>query len=98
MATGWSANMDFMNARNSMPVDYCLKPLESDIGVYPAGPVWAEADVDHAAWCLSQLAADSGLRQRLGSRAASDIKNQLSPLVVGEKIRQRLRIIGDRLA
>ena len=98
VATGWSANMDFMNARNSMPVDYCLKPLESDIGVYPAGPVWAEADVDHAAWCLSQLAADSGLRQRLGSRAASDIKNQLSPLVVGEKIRQRLRIIGDRLA
>ena len=58
VATGWSANMDFMNADNSMPVRYRLEPLAQDVGAYPAGPLWAEADIDHAAWCLIQLARD----------------------------------------
>ena len=94
VATGWSANMDFMTAANSMPVSYQLKPLEHDLGAYPPGPLWAEADIEHAAFCLGQLASDPSLAQRLGSQAAQDIHHQLSPATVGQQIRQRLQMLG----
>lgn len=94
VATGWSANMDFMTADNSMPVRYRLEPLAHDVGAYPAGPLWAEADVDHAATCLVQLVADPQLAQRLGRQAAEDIRRQLNPAEVGRQIRQRLQLIG----
>lgn len=94
VATGWSANMDFMNADNSMPVRYRLEPLAHDVGAYPAGPLWAEADVEHAAWCLVQLVGDPRLARRLGRQAAHDIRAQLNPAEVGQQIRQRLRLIG----
>lgn len=94
VATGWSANMDFMNAGNSLPVRYELKPLDRDLGAYPAGPLWAEADVEHAAWCLGQLASQPDLALRLGAQAARDIQHQLSPATVGRQIRQRLQMLG----
>lgn len=93
VATGWSGNMDFMTNENSMPVRYELKPLEFDQGAYPAGPLWAEADIDHAAWCLEQLVEDSELGRRLGKRAQNDVRRQLSPAVVGRQIQRRLRML-----
>lgn len=94
VATGWSANMDFMTADNSMPVRYKLKPLEHDVGAYPAGPIWAEAEVEHAAECLVQLANDPLLAKRLGEQAAKDIRRQLGPAAIGDQIRQRLQMLG----
>ena len=94
VATGWSANMDFMNVRNSMPVEYKLNPLAQDLGAYPAGPLWADADVEHAAWCLTQLASQPELVARLGRQAALDVRAQLSPRAVGRQIRQRLQMLG----
>jgi glycosyltransferase involved in cell wall biosynthesis len=94
IATGWSANMDFMTAENSMPVRYQLKALDRDLGAYPSGPLWAEADIEHAAWCLGQLASQPDLVQRLGRQAARDVQRQLSPQAVGKQIRQRLQMLG----
>ena len=34
VATGWSGNMDFMTAANSLPVDYQLVTLQADAGPY----------------------------------------------------------------
>lgn len=94
VATGWSANMDFMTDANSMPVRFRLVPLAHDVGAYPAGPVWAEADVEHAAWCLCRLVEDPLFKQQIGQQAATDIKLQLSPKAVGERIRLRLSVLG----
>lgn len=94
VATGWSANMDFMTDANSMPVRYQLTALAHDVGAYPAGPLWAEADVDHAAWCLCRLVEDPLFKQQIGQQAATDIKLQLSPAAVGERIRRRLSLLG----
>jgi glycosyltransferase involved in cell wall biosynthesis len=94
VATGWSANMDFMTAQNSMPVQYTLQPLREAVGAYPAGPLWAEADVDHAAWCLQRLASDPALRSQIGQQASHDIRTQLSPQTVGRQIRNRLAVLG----
>ena len=93
VATGWSANMDFMHAENSMPVQYTLEPLLEAVGAYPAGPLWAQADIDHAAACIRRLLDDAGLRQEMGQRAAQDIRRQLDPKTVGKLVSDRLKAI-----
>ncbi len=94
VATGWSANMDFMTPENSMPVNYALKALAEDVGAYKAGPLWAEADIDHAAQCIVRLASDGNMAARLGQQAARDIRQQLSAKEVGVQIRRRLQMLG----
>ncbi|MDB5884138.1 MAG: glycosyl transferase group 1, partial [Polaromonas sp.] len=94
IATGWSANTDFMTADNSFPVRYRLQSLQQAVGVYPAGQPWAEADIDHAAWCLTRLLDDPALRRQIGIRAAADIRRQLSPEAVGALVRERLSLLG----
>ncbi|MGZ8291403.1 MAG: glycosyltransferase [Telluria sp.] len=94
VATGWSANMDFMTVENSMPVHYTLKPLEETLGAYPAGPLWAEADVGHAAECIRRLLDDAGLRAELGRRAAQDVGRQLHPDTVGKLVSDRLKALA----
>jgi glycosyltransferase involved in cell wall biosynthesis len=94
VATGWSANMDFMTFENSMPVKYTLEPLKQHTGAYRAGPVWAEADIEHAASCIRRLLDDRALRERIGKQAAVDIARQLSPQAVGERVKERLQAIA----
>ena len=95
VATGWSANMDFMNVSNSMPVRYELKPLTRDLGPYEAGALWAEADIEHAAWCLRKLAAEQGFAQHLGNQARETIRRDLDPRVVGERVAARLKSLAQ---
>lgn len=94
VATGWSANMDFMTLDNSMPVHYTLAPLAETLGAYPAGPLWAEADVDHAAECIGRLLDDDALRASLGRRAALDVGAQLHPDTVGALVAGRLKALA----
>src|SRR5262249_14838726 len=90
IATGYSANMDFMNAGNSFPVRYELVRLQGDHGSYPEGSTWAEPDVEHAAE-LMRLVYESPARAReVALRGERDIWRYLSPASVGERIRERL--------
>jgi len=93
VATGWSANMDFMDESNSLPVAFELKPLPRPIGPYEAGIPWAEPDIDHAAAALRRLVTDRDLAARLGQNARETIRRTLDPQVVGARVRQRLDVI-----
>jgi glycosyltransferase involved in cell wall biosynthesis len=95
IATGYSANTDFMNATNSLPVHYELVTIDQDHGPYRRGARWAEPDIDHAALQMCKLVEDRGLARRLGAAAREDIRQQLSPAVVGVLIQQRLRAIRE---
>lgn len=94
IATGWSGNMDFMTPMNSYPVEYELKPLMETHGVYEKGPVWAEPDIDHAAWCLKQVIDKNADAKAKAKRAAADIDRLLSPKAVGAQVRERLNLIS----
>ncbi len=94
VATGWSANMDFMDESNSVPVAFRLEPLARPVGPYEAGIPWAEPDVEHAAAALRRLASDRGLAKRLGRCGQETILRTLAPEVVGNRVRQRLEIIS----
>lgn len=93
LATAWSGNTDFMNARNALPVDYRLVRLDADAGPYPRGERWADPSIDDAVAKMRQIAADAALRARLGERARADCRGQLAPDVVGAQIAARLRAI-----
>lgn len=94
IGTGWSGNSDFMTARNSCPVGYSLVTLDRDHGPYPAGQVWAEPDIDHAAWYLRRLVEDRALAQRLGDAGQQTIRTDYSPERVGQLYRARLVQLG----
>jgi glycosyltransferase involved in cell wall biosynthesis len=51
LATGWSGNMDFMDSRNSVPLDFTLEPVGSRMsGLLPhfrPDMRWAEVDEAH---------------------------------------------------
>jgi len=70
IATGWSGNMDFMDAACAVPIGYRLVAVHDPRGVYDIpGAVWAEADLDEAVVQLRRLADDPTLRAEIGMRA-----------------------------
>jgi glycosyltransferase involved in cell wall biosynthesis len=70
IATGWSGNMDFMDASCAALIGYRLVPVTDPRGVYDIpGAVWAEADRDETVEHLRRLADDAALREQMGARA-----------------------------
>jgi glycosyltransferase involved in cell wall biosynthesis len=61
VTTGWSGNMDFMDASNALLVGYAMKPAEDEGGVYSVPEAfWAEPDVNEAAMALRMLTENIG--------------------------------------
>ncbi len=90
IATGYSANTEFMNLNNSFLVQYDLVTLSQDFVPYKKGNVWAEPDVDHAAHLMRQVFENPEQAQQVGAKAAQDICTLLGPQTVGQKIKNRL--------
>lgn len=66
LATGWSANVEFMDPASSQLVDYALIPVEGDGAIYQVGR-WADADVDDAARKLARMIVDDAWRAQLAA-------------------------------
>lgn len=78
VATGWSGNLDFMTAENSVSIPYRLVPVETQHSAYLSEvgrpeQVWAEADIETAAEQLRVLHADPDRRRVMGAKAADDM-------------------------
>lgn len=96
VATGWSGNLDFMNDDNSALLPYKLIPVEDrDNAFDDKGQKWADPDVEAATLWLTRLADDPELRLRLGSRAARDVADYLSPARFANSVRSLL-CCGER--
>jgi glycosyltransferase involved in cell wall biosynthesis len=79
IATGWSGNMDFMDATCAAPIGYRLVPVIDSRGVYDIpGAEWAEADLDDAVVQLRRLADDPALRAEIGLRARAAALTRLT--------------------
>jgi glycosyltransferase involved in cell wall biosynthesis len=79
IATGWSANMDFMTVESSILIDYTLIPVVDDQRGYDGyNAVWAEPNVHQAAEALRLLIESPEERNRLGQAARAQILSYLS--------------------
>jgi len=90
VATPYSGNVDFFNLNNGYPVRYRLVRLERDVGPYPAGAVWAEPDVEHAARQMRRVFEHRDQARAIGERAREDLSRQLSAKTIGATMAQRL--------
>lgn len=80
VATGWSGNLEFMDAESAALVAYKLVPAVDPRGVYEApGAEWAEADVHDAAAHLRRLADDPEARLALAARGQAHAVAALGP-------------------
>ncbi len=93
IATGYSANTDFMNVGNSFSVSYDLQALSENSGYFKKGSLWANPNVEHAAELMRYVFENRRKAEEIGAKAASDIRQLLSPAAVGEKMRRRLERI-----
>ncbi len=78
LATGYSAPWEFLSPANALPVDYGMIPVENGNGVYPNGSLWADPDIEHAAWQMKRFTTDSALRTRL-ARDTAVVSRRLTP-------------------
>jgi glycosyltransferase involved in cell wall biosynthesis len=88
IATGWSGNMDFMDAESAALVGYRLVPARDPRGVYEvAGAVWAEPDQADAVAHLRRLADDAVARRALGARGRAAATARLGAGALAEAVR-----------
>jgi hypothetical protein len=93
IATGYSGNLDFMTAENSLLVDHELVPIGEGFDPYPADGVWAQPSVEHAAAHMRRVFEDREFAARLGATAAADIRRTHSAAAAGEILAERLELI-----
>ncbi len=90
IGTGYSGNVDFMNAENSYLVDYTIGRVGPECEIYPPEGEWADPSVEHAAQMMRWVYGDPEQAARIGARAREDIARTLSPEATGAAMRWRL--------
>ena len=93
IATGYSANIEFMNIGNSFLVKYKLISVPQEAWYHQEGVVWADPDIDHAASLLRYVFDNYQQALQVGAKAAQDVQSLLNPQAIGEKVRNRLEQI-----
>ena len=76
---------------------YELVPLERDHGPYRRGQIWADPDLDHAAWCMRRLAEDAEFCRTVAAAGRHTIHTEFSPAAVGRRYRARLDTLARLL-
>jgi glycosyltransferase involved in cell wall biosynthesis len=95
IVTNYSGNTDYAKPDNSCLVDYSLIPVqEGQYLFHENNQVWADPDVEHAAWHMKRLANDPGLGVALGEKARAFVSENYSPAHCGQLYKQRLHELG----
>jgi glycosyltransferase involved in cell wall biosynthesis len=93
IATGFSGNLDFMDAETSFLVDHELVPIGPGNEPYPADGEWAEPDVGHAARLMREVFEHPERARAVGELGRRSIRATRSPEVAGAELARRLRRI-----
>ncbi|MFD3264084.1 glycosyltransferase family 4 protein [Phenylobacterium ferrooxidans] len=78
IATGWSGNLDFMDANSAMLIPFHQIPVQDSQGIY-AGQTWADPDTAAAAEALQRLRTTPELGRRLAENGRRMVGERLSP-------------------
>ncbi len=95
IATSYSSNTEFMNVGNSFLVDYEKVEIADNYGPYKQGDIWANPNIEHCANLMKYVFNNYSQAQKIGLKAAQDIKSLLSPETIGKKIKTRLEYIAQ---
>jgi glycosyltransferase involved in cell wall biosynthesis len=90
IGTAYSGNMDFMNAANSCLIGYQL--IDVLPGTYPHADrqVWADPDVDQAAYFMRRVANDAAFSKSIGQAAEATVRQSFGTASIGARVREEL--------
>lgn len=94
VATGYSGNTDFLDAETGFPAAFRLVEVESDIGPYQAGNIWAEPDIGDLAAQMRLVRDDPAEVARRGAAAAARMADGFGYEAVGRAMLDRLKAVG----
>lgn len=97
IATGYSGNLDFMDHRNSLLVDYRMVALRNGDYPYWQNQRWADPDVAHAARLMRQVYEDRDFAHRIGAEAAASVRRSHSRAASAVAITRRLRELDRQM-
>jgi glycosyltransferase involved in cell wall biosynthesis len=102
IATGYSGNLTFMDAKGSYLVPYRLTAVPEGAGPYPAGALWADPDVEAASALMREVfeapeealrravrGRDTVLRRQSNQRTAAFLRDRLLHVARIERERRR---------
>lgn len=92
--TNYSGSADYARNDNSCLVNYSLIPIQEGQYVHFLDQVWADPDIEHAAWHMKNLANDIDMAKSLGGKAQKFIADNFSPARCGATYSRRLRELG----
>lgn len=92
--TNYSGSTDYAREDNSCLVNYSLIPIQEGQYVHFLDQVWADPDIEHAAWHMKNLANNADLCGRMGKTARDFINEHFSPARCGSLYKQRLHELG----
>lgn len=95
IATNWSATTEFMTEKAACLVDYQMIELDKQLGPYPKGSRWADADIKQAAEFERKLYEDKTLYDELRREAKKQVGEILNHEKIGLKIKEQIRRIVD---
>jgi glycosyltransferase involved in cell wall biosynthesis len=78
IATGWSGNMDFMNADNSILIPFAAESVGSDADPYPPAAIWAEPDREAAKNAMQSFVSNPRLAEAIGKLGQTSLENRMT--------------------
>jgi glycosyltransferase involved in cell wall biosynthesis len=94
VSTDYSATTELITPRTGYPVDYRLVPVKESDCLFAEGQVWADADVEHAAWQMRQVFRGGGAVAARVAAARQHVRTSYGqPEVTGRQL-DRLRMLG----
>jgi glycosyltransferase involved in cell wall biosynthesis len=90
VATRYSGNLEFMDDSNSFLARAERSRIVDEWGPYPAGAVWAEPDVGHAARLMRLVYAEPQRREEVARKGQRDIETHHTPVARAPLVAARL--------
>ena len=94
IATDYSGNTDFMHDGNACMVDCELVPVREGEYPFAKGQVWAEPDVDQAAWFMKRLLEQESFRESIAREGRDTLRLYYNAPFIGQKYKHRLKTLG----
>ncbi len=94
ISTDYSATTELVTPRTGYPVDYTLVPVKEGEYPFAEGQVWADVDVDHAAWQMRQVFRGGETVFARIAAAKQHIRTSFGETEVVKRQLDRLRLLG----
>lgn len=96
VATGYSGNLDYMSAQNSILIGFDLVPVGEGISEYPSNTVWAEPRIAEAAEIMKRLFDDEIYRDSVASAGRESIWTSSANTDAGRFIMSRIQELSQK--